>query len=294
MTTHLPVVPLSQRPGGSGRPTARLSAIVCASNEAANLPACLAQLRFADEIVVLLDRSTDGSAAIAHAVADRVIDGDFPLEGPRRSAATAACTGDWILEIDADERVPPALAEEIRTLLARPVAADWFLVPVDNLIGERLVRDGWGGSFGTSAAARLYRRGAKSWGNEQVHPRIHLAGHPGGRLQHAIKHRVDTDIGDMFQRLERYTRLHAIDLRANKRRPGLISHAFRGLRRFWKCYVTRRGYREGDWGVLIALMAALYPLMSELRARLEPAPQETIADLPLAGIRTGISDEPVA
>jgi hypothetical protein len=97
-----------------------------------------------------------------------------------------------------------------------------------------------------------------------------MAGRYGGRLSSSIDHWVDTDISDMLCRLDRYTAQHAADLlRLPKARHGLLSHLFRGIRRFWKCYVTRRGYREGDWGVLIALMAALYPMLSELRARLE-------------------------
>jgi glycosyltransferase involved in cell wall biosynthesis len=248
----------------------RLSVFVCAHNEAANLGACLERLSFADEVVVLLDRSTDGSAAIACALGDRVIEGVFPLEGPRRAAAQAACSGEWVLEVDADEHIPPALAREIRARLDRGEPADWYLVPVNNYVGGRLVRCGWGGSFGTSAVARLYRRGAKSWGNERVHPTTHMAGRYGGRLSYSIDHWVDTDISDMLCRLDRYTAQRAADLqRLPKARHGLLSHLFRGIRRFWKCYVTRRGYREGDWGVLIALMAALYPMLSELRARLE-------------------------
>lgn len=252
-------------------PGCTLSVFVCARNEAARLPACLGHLRFADEIVVLLDRSTDDSAAIARVLADRVIEGEFALEGPRRAVAQAACRGDWVLEIDADEIVTPELAAEIRELLAAGPRGDWFLMPLDNYIGERRVRHGWGGSFGTSAVARLYRRGSKAWGMEQVHPKARLLGKSGGRLRHPIRHEVDTDVSDMLRRLDRYTRLNASDLQAGRRRHGLVSHAFRGFRRFWKCYVTRRGYREGDWGVMIALMAALYPVLSELRARLEPA-----------------------
>lgn len=259
----------------------RLSAVVCARNEEARLPACLRALRFADEIVVVLDRSTDGSAALAHALADRVIEGAYALEGPRRAAAQQAATGDWILEVDADEVVPPALAVEIRALLRATPAADWYLLQFDNYIGQHLVRDGWGGSFGTSAAARLYRRGAKSWGEERVHPAVRLAGRGGDRLRHPIHHGVDSDIADMLRRLDGYTRLRAADLQDRPAaRRGLWSHAFRGMRRFWKCYVTRRGYREGDWGVLIALMAALYPMLSELRARLEPAATRPAAAVP--------------
>jgi glycosyltransferase involved in cell wall biosynthesis len=246
----------------------RLSAFVCAHNEEDRLAECLARLRFADEIVVLLDRTTDRSIEIAKAMADVVITGVFPLEGPRREAALASCTGDWILEIDADEYVSADLAAEIRRTLRSGPAADHFLLPVDNYIGARLVRHGWGGSFGTSAVTRLYRQGVKQWHSERVHPGVTLTGKAGGRLVHPIAHKVDDDVSDMIRRLDRYTELRANDLVDSGRIDSLWSAGFRGVRRFWKCYVSRKGYREGVWGVLIATMSALFAFLSVLRARL--------------------------
>ena len=275
---------VSSDPKGARPP---LSAVVCARNEEARLAACLQALRFADEIVIVLDRSTDASSAIAHAMADRVLEGEFPLEGLRRAAAQEACTGSWVLEVDADELVPEDLAVDIRRLLDNGPDADWYILRFDNYIGQHLVRHGWGGSFGTSTAARLYRRGGKTWGSERVHPAVQLAGRCGGTLPQAIRHGVDSDISDMLRRLDHYTRLRAADLRDTPRlRRGLWSHVFRGVRRFWKCYVTRRGYREGDWGVLIALMAALYPGLSELRARLEQGSgsQDAAAERPVGKV----------
>jgi glycosyltransferase involved in cell wall biosynthesis len=247
---------------------ASLSVVLCAHNEEAVLEGCLQRLTFADEVVVLLDRCTDGSEAIARRYADRVVDGDFALEGPRRAAAVSAAGGDWILEVDADELVPRTLAAEVRALVDSDPAADYFQVPIENYVGDHLIRHGWGGSFGTTSVARLFRRGVKTWGLEHVHPTVRFDGFEGAILRHGIDHRVDTDIGDMMRRLERYTALRAVDLAAQPR-GGVVSNLFRAVRRFYKCYVGRKGYREGDWGLLIALMAALYPLISTLRARLE-------------------------
>jgi glycosyltransferase involved in cell wall biosynthesis len=247
---------------------ASLSVVLCAHNEEAVLDACLQRLTFADEVVVLLDRCTDGSETIARRYADRVVGGDFALEGPRRAAAVSAASGDWILEVDADEIVPQALGAEIRALVDSAPAADYFQVPIENYVGDHLIRYGWGGSFGTTSVARLFRRGVKTWGLEHVHPTVRFHGVEGAILRHGINHRVDTDIGDMMRRLERYTALRAVDLAARPR-GGVVSNLFRAVRRFYKCYVGRKGYREGDWGLLIALMAALYPLISTLRARLE-------------------------
>jgi len=251
----------------------KISALVCARNEEQRLADCLGRLRFADEIVVLLDRSDDRSAEIARRHADVVVEGAFPLEGPRRAAGVRACSGEWIFEIDADELVGDDLAAEVRQRVETAGDASHFLIPVDNYVGHRLIRHGWGGSFGTSAVVRLFRKGSKSWAGERVHPGVKLAGHSGGRLHQPIAHMVDDDISDMIRRLDRYTELRAQDLVDKGRVGNLPNAALRGVRRFWKCYVRRKGYREGGWGVLIAVMAGLFAFLSVLRAHLLLAEQ---------------------
>jgi len=244
----------------------RISALVCARNEEARLADCLNGLRYYDEIVVVADRCSDRTAEIARRHGAVVIEGIFPLESQRKEAGLGACTGDWILEIDADETACEGLAVEIRRAVAT-AAGDWFNIPIDNYVGGQLVRRGWGGSFGTSLVARLYRRGVKRWKAERVHPGVIFHGRAAGTLRTAIRHQVDEDIGDMVDRLNRYTALRAADL-ADRGAPGTLGdNVFRGFRRFWKCYVGRRGREEGDLGFLIALMAGLYPVLSHLRAK---------------------------
>jgi len=246
----------------------RLSAVVVVRDEEEQLGACLERLAFCDEIVVVLDRTTDRSGAIARKRGARVIEGAWELEGPRRNTGLDAASGDWILEVDADERVSPALAEEVRRTIAVAKGPAHYLIPFDNYIGARRVRHGWGGSWGVSAAVRLFTPGAKRWGDERIHPSLALAGERRW-LAERIEHYVDRDISDMLARLDRYTRLRAKDLRAKGEIGTLGANLRRFLGRFWKCYVLRKGYREGAWGVLIALFAGLYPLLSHLRARLE-------------------------
>jgi glycosyltransferase involved in cell wall biosynthesis len=244
-----------------------LSGLVCVHNEEARLAECLGRLAFCDEIVVVADRCTDRSEAIARKMGARVVSGIFPVEGLRKEAGVTACRGDWIVELDADEAVTPALAQEIRDTIARTDAGDWYQVPVDNFVGAQLVRHGWGGSFGASSVARLFRKGVKHWKSERVHPGTTFAGVYGGRLNNAILHKVDDDIADMVQRLNRYTDLRGQDLADSGKIKGLWDDLFRGVRRFCKCYVSRKGYKEGDIGFLIAIMAGLYPLLSNLKAR---------------------------
>jgi glycosyltransferase involved in cell wall biosynthesis len=246
----------------------RLSALVVARNEEKQLADCLSCLTFADEIVVVLDRSEDRSGAIAGEFTGRIIEGAWEREGGRRNAGIAACHGTWVLEVDADERIGPALAAEIRAVAATS-QADWHLIPVDNYVGTRLIRYGWGASFGRSAHAGLFRRGAKHWGDQRVHPAVTLSGTQGDTLQARLAHYVDRNISDMLRRLDSYSTAHARDLR-DSGEIGTFGHNLRRIfSRFWKCYVARRGYREGEWGFLIALCAALYPILSYLKARLE-------------------------
>jgi glycosyltransferase involved in cell wall biosynthesis len=252
--------------GGVNEPL--LSAVVVAHDEEAQLAQCLATLSFADELVVVLDRCHDRSKEIARGFTSHIIEGAWEREGPRRHAGIDTCRGQWIVEIDADERVPPELAVEIGQVVGRS-GADWHLIPVDNYIGERLVRWGWGASFGKGAYAGLYRNGAKHWGDQRVHPGVTLSGVQGPPLEAHLVHHVDRNISDMLARLDRYSSAHAQDLRDS----GDIGSYARNLRRiptrFWKCYVSRKGYREGPYGLLIALCAGLYPILSYLKARLE-------------------------
>jgi glycosyltransferase involved in cell wall biosynthesis len=248
----------------------RLSALIVARNEEARLPDCLASVAFADEVVVVLDRSTDESAAIAAVAGAVVIEGAWELEGDRRNAGLAACTGDWVLEVDADERVNAALAAAIRATIATSGHA-WHQVPVDNYVGERLIRYGWAGSFGTTSVPRLSRRGAKKWRAQRVHPGLDWTGQEGPKItEGALVHLVDRDISDMLRRLDKYSSAKAADLLAGGNIGTLRSNVRRFFSRGFKSYVSRRGYREGGWGVLLALCTGAFPLLSYLKAALEP------------------------
>ena len=143
-----------------------------------------------------------------------------------------------------------------------------YLIPYDNYVGDRLVRYGWGASWGVSATVRLFAKGMKRWGPQRIHPKVELKG-ARGRLTTPMVHYVDRNISDMLHRLDRYTTARARDLRESGDIGTFALNVRRIFSRFWKCYVARKGYREGPYGFLIALMAGLYPILSYLKARLE-------------------------
>ena len=249
----------------------KLSALVVAHNEEQRLAACLERLRFADEIVVVLDKCTDGSKEIAGRFTDRLVEGSWELEGPRRNTGIEACRGEWIVEIDADEHVTPELGEELRAM-AEGSPFDYHLITVDNWVGAKLVRHGWGASFGKAAYIGLFRPAAKIWGHQRVHPQLTLRGRQGPTLTHHMQHFVDRNFSDMIRRFDNYSTARAQDLVES----GHIGSSFHNVRRifsrFFRCYIRRGGWREGGHGFLIAVFAALYPLVSYLKAKYDFSP----------------------
>jgi glycosyltransferase involved in cell wall biosynthesis len=245
----------------------KLSALVCAQNDEARLADCLRGLAFCDEIVVVADRCTDRSQEIARQFGARVIDGIFPLESQRKTAGVSACLGEWVLEIEPDERVDGKLAYEIRAAIHGRPGGDWFEAPIHNFVGETLVRRGWGAGLGDAMAPRLYRRRVKRWKARRVEPAVVLDGRYAGELECPILRRADADIGQMIGRLNRQTALRAQDLADAGEPGGLIVDIGKAVSRFWTCYVLRQGLREGELGFLIAAMAGLEAVIAGVRAR---------------------------
>ncbi len=246
-------------------PAPALSALVVAHNEEDALPGCLAGLAFADEIVVVLDRCTDGSKSVCDRFGARVLEGAWEIEHDRRNTGIAACTGPWILEVDADEHVTPALAEEIRERI-KTAAPGCYLIWFNNYVGPRRIAHGWGAYNGVAAKYALFAKGHKVWGEARVHPPITLTGAK-GELSGRIDHYVDQDLSDMFARLNGYSQKAAEDMVDHGTIPSRWKTCRRFFSRGYKSYVARKGYKEGGMGVALALFSALYPVLSYLKAQ---------------------------
>jgi glycosyltransferase involved in cell wall biosynthesis len=243
----------------------RLSALVCVQNQDAQLSECLRGLSFCDEIVVVADRCTDRSQEIARRQGATVIDGIFPLENQRKAAGVEACSGEWVLELDADELVDRALAWEIRAVLQMRPQADCFEIPIDNYVGDARVRDGWLGQLSATRGVRLYKRGLKAWRAVRRDDGHAAPGCTVSELKGAIRRNLGPDVGGLFERMNRLTALAAEDLAdsaAAKPRGNFLGAAGQ----FAKSYLLRAGWREGRLGLLVALMNALYPVVSRMRA----------------------------
>jgi hypothetical protein len=245
---------------------AKLTAIVCVQNQEASLDACLKKLSFCDEVVVVADRCTDRSQEIARRYGAIVIDGIFPLESQRKLAGVEAASSQWILEVEPDELVDAAVAWEIRAAIQMRPVGDWYDLPIDNYVGETLLRDGWAGALSTRREARLFKRGLKAWEPRRLNAPYVLAGAPGGALKGAIRRVLGKDVGGLMERLNRLTGLAAEDLADAGRAKGLASSLLAAAATFLTAYVVRGGFREGRLGFLVAGLSAMFPVLSQMRA----------------------------
>ncbi len=242
----------------------KISVLLVVHNEENQISSCLENLTFADEIVIILDKCTDDTLDIIKKYTKTYYEGDWSIEGDRRNFGISKCSFDWILEIDADERVSNELKDEILGLI-KVSKYDWHQIEVDNFINNKCVRFGWGAYFGKSSYAGLFRKGSKIWGPQRVHPKITLSGKRGMNLRNRLTHFYCSDIKDLFRKLNSYSDAKAQDLVSEHSKEGFLKNIRRIFSRFWKCFFLRKGFKEGKIGFLIAVVACLYPLISYLK-----------------------------
>jgi glycosyltransferase involved in cell wall biosynthesis len=240
-----------------------LSLLIVARNEEQQMEDCIKSGACADEVVVLLDRSDDRTAEIAVGLGAKIVEGSWEDEGIRRTAALDACTCDWVIELDSDERISSALGDEIKEEIASG-KADYYVIPFHNHVGGKWIEHGWGAYNGVAAKACLFRRGMKRWVPGPVHPEIHLNG-TRGKLAGHIDHYVYDNIAGMYDRLNRYSSAAATGAIASGEIPYPLSTFRRFFSRFIKSYWQRGGYKEGWCGVALAMFSAMYPVLTHVK-----------------------------
>jgi glycosyltransferase involved in cell wall biosynthesis len=232
----------------------KLSVTVVAKNEAADLGAALASVAWADEIVVVDSHSTDDTVAIARQHTDRVVVHDWLGHIEQKNYAASLTSHDWILSLDADERVTQALADEIRaTLAADPRHAAFRMPRVTWHLGRWVRTTDWYPDY----QARLYDRRRARWTGRYVHESLTLEGSP-GQLAGELQHYAYRDIADHLETIDRYTTLAARQMHEDGRRAGLLQLAGHPPLAFLRNYIARGGIRDGVPGFIISSMNAYY------------------------------------
>ena len=241
----------------------RLSVAVVALNEEERLRACLESVVWADEIVVVDGGSSDKTAAIAREFTDRVLFRAWDGYGTQKNFALGQCRGDWVLSLDADERVSDALREEIQATLRSGTSWSGFYLARQNLFQGRWVRRG---GFYPDRQLRLFRRGQGAFVERAVHEAVRLEG-PAGRLSAPLIHESYRSIADAVARLNRYSDLAAAELAKTGRGGSLVDLLARPAWRFVSTYVLRAGFLDGWRGLVLAGLHAHYVFLRAAKVR---------------------------
>jgi glycosyltransferase involved in cell wall biosynthesis len=233
---------------------AKLSVTVITHNEAAHIGACLESVGWADEVLVVDCRSTDETVHLARAGGARVIVRDWPGYAAQKNAAAGEASHDWILSVDADERVTPQLRDEILALLAGAPAAAGYRVPrITWHLGRWIRTTDWYPDY----QLRLYDRRRARWQHRRVHESVAADGTV-AYLKHDLQHYSFRDLSDQTTRLDRYSTLAAEDMYEAGRRAGVIDLVLHPPAAFLRNFVLRRGFADGLPGFVISVMNAHY------------------------------------
>jgi glycosyltransferase involved in cell wall biosynthesis len=227
--------------------TLPLSLVVIARDAADAIAACLASASFAAETIVVDSGSRDDTVEIARSRGARVMHRDWEGFGPQKRYAVAQARHDWVLCLDADERVSPALAQSIAALFrdGRPAADAYALARRNRFLGRWLAH----GEGYPDWNVRLFNRLSARWSEDLVNEKV-LYGVTPGRLQGDLMHGAADDISAYLERQNRHTTLAARQAFEQGRSPNLLNLVFSPLVRFLKFYVLRLGFLDGMPGLI--------------------------------------------
>jgi glycosyltransferase involved in cell wall biosynthesis len=228
-----------------------LSVIIITKNEAGSIRDCLESVRFADEIVVLDSGSTDDTMAICREYTDAVHATDWPGFGPQKNRALILAHGDWVLSIDADERVPEALRREILTAIAGAGPDAYRMRRRSWYCGRWIRHSGWSPDY----VVRLFRRGRARFADRLVHESVQTDG-PVGTLETPLLHYTFRTLEQVLDKVNVYSTAGASALHARGKRGSLSKALLHGIWAFVRTYVLLLGFLDGRQGLMLAISNA--------------------------------------
>ncbi len=231
---------------------ASLSVTVITKNEAENIEACLRSVRFADQIVVLDSGSTDGTLEMAQKMGAQVSRNlDWQGFGVQKNRALALARSEWVLSIDADERVTPALRTEIMAVLVNPVHDVYDFPRLSSYCGQYMRHSGWY----PDRVTRLFRRDAARFSDELVHERL-VTSSKVGQLVAPLLHESFTSFEAVLDKANRYSTAGAQILLERGKTASVGKALAHGFWAFFRTYVLRLGFLDGRMGLVLAISNA--------------------------------------
>ena len=233
----------------------KLTVTVITYNESAHIAAALDSVAWADEIIVVDSGSTDGTADLARARATHVYVREWRGYSEQKNFAADQASHDWVLSVDADERVTPGLAAEIRALLQRgPEAGGYRIRRVSYYLGRWIRSTDWFPDY----QLRLYDRRAGRWNGMKIHESFRLNSGQPQKLKGELEHYAYRDISHHLQKIDTYTTLMEEQLYERGRRTNPFGLALHPWLAFVRNYVLRAGFKDGTRGLVISILNSYY------------------------------------
>lgn len=228
-----------------------ISVILIAKNEALNIRACIESVVWADEVIVVDSGSTDETVAIAREMGAQVFEHDWPGFGIQKNRALRYANMDWVLSIDADERVSSALRAEIQSVLKDPKADGYYVPRLSSFCGRDIRHSGWYPDY----VLRLFRRSAGRFSDDLVHERLLVDGDT-LKLKHCLKHESFRDLSQVLDKMNHYSSAGAEMMYQKGREATLKQAVMHGLWAFIRSYFLRAGFLDGREGFMLAVSTA--------------------------------------
>lgn len=244
-----------------------LTVVIITKNEQQRIRDCLESVHsWAAEVIIVDDESTDSTREIAKDYAQRILVRKMDNEGRHRNWGYSQAENEWVLSLDADERVTPELQEEITQVLSDSPSYAAFTLPRKNFLGDYWLR--WGGQY-PAPQLKLFRKDKFKWEEAEVHPRAFLDGEC-GHLTQPLLHYTYRDFADFVKKLnnqttleaKKWVALHKVDPKKANYKMNLFHALWRCLDRFVRTYLAKKGWRDGFIGFMIAFFASLYQIIS--------------------------------
>lgn len=232
-----------------------ISAVVITYNEEKNIRAALDSVRWADEIVVVDSHSTDRTVDICREYGAKILQRKWPGYTEQKRFATAQAAHEWVFSLDADERVSPALAEEIRQWRTRrtPTESGYRIPRKVFFLGRWIQHTSWYPDY----QLRLFNRTRGGWQGGAVSESVKVQG-PVGRFRGELRHYSFTDLSDWIARADRYATLSAEDYMAREKTASVWNLLGYPLLTFIKNFVIKRGFMDGVPGLIVSGLSALF------------------------------------
>lgn len=240
----------------------KLSAYIITYNEEERIRDCLESVKWADEIVVLDSFSADRTVEICREYTDKIYQHRFAGFGDLRNTAISHTSNNWILSVDADERVTEELREEISEKLKTGPAADAYFVPrINYFLGHRVKHCGW---YPDYRQPQFFHKDRMKYTDQLVHEGFILSGRVSYLKGHVIQHPF-LNLDHFFRKMERYSTLRAEDMFRKGKRFKIHNMFTSPLSMFFKMYVLKCGFLDGRVGLILSVLYAYYTLIKYLK-----------------------------